>query len=120
VERDGLLEQRRSRRVNLRIRIGNLSGAPVAMALTRNISVDGVLLDVTFSDPNWVATIGDVLELRFSLPEVSDCIESTVVVARIERDDSQVVRALGLEFRDLEERHRMMIEEFVAPSFRDS
>ncbi len=113
---DGL-ERRRSRRVVLTVRVGNLSGAPIAMAMTRNISVHGVLVDVVLSDPNWTAIIGQVLEVRFSLPEVPHPIDSQVVVARIERHDSQVIRAIGLEFRGLTERQQLAIEEFIHPLF---
>jgi hypothetical protein len=112
------VEQRRAPRVRLTARVATIRGVPVAMARTRDISTEGVFVEVRLSDPRWSVSVGDVLHLKFALPDSSP-IESNVVVARIERDASNLVHGIGFQFKGLGEDERASIADYVE-AFDDS
>jgi hypothetical protein len=83
------------------------------MARTRDISADGVFVEVRLSDPRWAVTVGDILQLSFRLPNGGAPIEAAGMVTRVERDAIRLVRGIGIHFRGLGAWERSTIADFV-------
>src|SRR5689334_1627277 len=96
-------DRRRSPRVHLSARVGLVGGAPVAMGQTRDISEHGVFVEFKLSDPLQAFNRGDLLVLKFGLPDTNILVETKVTVARVEKDAKGAVSGVGFEFTNLKE-----------------
>jgi hypothetical protein len=107
------LDRRRSNRTRVSTRVGTITGRAIAVGKAHDISLHGMFVQFQMSDPNKALRIGDLLSVRFSLPNFDGPIEAKCVVARIELRPTGEVRGIGLDFIELEEPGLSAVEAYV-------
>lgn len=110
-------ERRRSPRVSARTQVVQVESegqVDITLGHTRDVSIHGLYVEVRVQfNPAQDPAVDDLLFLRFTLPGQDDAMEAKGRVARVDHGDDGQVLGFGVEFVDLSEQSRVLVESFV-------
>lgn len=111
-------ERRRSPRAATKAQVVQVEAegqVDITLGHTRDVSVHGMYVEIQKQfNPAQDPEVDDQLKVRFRLPNTDEPIEAGSRVARVDKDEDERLLGFGLEFLEVSDADRGVIEAFVS------